>query len=230
MITDEDCRNLAPRSILWDYGKNKISAFGIRRQLGESVSFILMYRTKEGKQRKYTIGKFGNINAEQARIEALKLLEDVRQFKDPSLNKKATKVEVKRIAASNENDNIIVRIIDSPVGSGNSYLVESLEAKDLDNLYLKIFVALHRLLKQSRDLRTITFHFEKNGLKYAIIDLADVMTISILSQCELMEMQGIAQDSSALGLPKNPLLGLYNAISNNEDKLESPINNTPWMR
>ena len=45
------------RSEDWD---GAVSGFGARRQDGEVISYIVVYRTREGRQRTYTIGKHGS--------------------------------------------------------------------------------------------------------------------------------------------------------------------------
>jgi hypothetical protein len=50
-------RTLAPGQTIWD---SKVRGFGARRQKGSGVSYILVYRTKEGRQRWHTIGRHGS--------------------------------------------------------------------------------------------------------------------------------------------------------------------------
>ena len=49
-------RALQPGKTIWD---PSISGFGARRQKGDAVTYVLFYRTKEGRQRWFTIGRHG---------------------------------------------------------------------------------------------------------------------------------------------------------------------------
>jgi len=46
-------RALSPGDIIWDAA---LPGFGARRQRSAAVSYVLFYRTKEGRQRWFTIG------------------------------------------------------------------------------------------------------------------------------------------------------------------------------
>ena len=48
-----DIKALGPNQDLWD---SAVQGFGARRQRSETVSYILLYRTAEGRQRRFTIG------------------------------------------------------------------------------------------------------------------------------------------------------------------------------
>src|SRR6516165_5785615 len=83
-ITLASLAGLQPRKFIWD---GQLKGFGARRSF-DSISFILMYRTRESRQRFYTIGKLGSPwSPERARDEALKLLYEVRAGKDPAADK-----------------------------------------------------------------------------------------------------------------------------------------------
>jgi integrase len=80
-------RALKPGEVIWD---SSVQGFGARRQRGSAVAFFLFYRTRDGRQRWFTIGKHGAPwTPEQAREEAQKLLGAVAQGGDPSADKKA---------------------------------------------------------------------------------------------------------------------------------------------
>jgi hypothetical protein len=49
-------RALEPGETIWDAA---LPAFGARRQRSNTVSYVLFYRTKEGRQRWFTIGRHG---------------------------------------------------------------------------------------------------------------------------------------------------------------------------
>jgi integrase len=80
-------RALKPGDTVWDAS---LSGFGARRQKSEAVSYVLYYRTGEGRQRWYTIGRHGAPwTAETAREEAKRLLGDVAHKADPAAEKRA---------------------------------------------------------------------------------------------------------------------------------------------
>src|SRR6478672_8627350 len=67
-----EVRALGPGAELWD---SAVSGFGARRQVGTAVSYVLMYRTREGRQRRFTIGRHGAPwTPDAAREEARRLL------------------------------------------------------------------------------------------------------------------------------------------------------------
>ena len=83
---------LEPGQVIWD---GNVSGFGARRQI-EAVSYILIYRTAEGRQRWHTIGRHGSPwTPETARKEAKRLLGSVAGGLDPAALKRA-----KRAASS----------------------------------------------------------------------------------------------------------------------------------
>lgn len=82
-ITKLDVDNLAPGSALWDSGRGSVAGFGVRRQRAHPI-FVLKYRSG-GRQRWYTIGRFGSPwTVDQARKEAKRLLGDIATGGDPS--------------------------------------------------------------------------------------------------------------------------------------------------
>src|SRR5258706_12772215 len=52
-----EIRKLAPGKVIWD---GAIVGFGARRQKSDAISYILFYRTQEGRQRWHTIGRHGS--------------------------------------------------------------------------------------------------------------------------------------------------------------------------
>jgi integrase len=82
-------RALRPGGIVWD---PTLPGFGARRQRSEAVSYVLFYRTKEGRQRWFTIGRHGAPwTPESARDEAQRLLGGVADGADPAAEKRATR-------------------------------------------------------------------------------------------------------------------------------------------
>jgi integrase len=83
----KDVRSLPPNSEIWDAA---VSGFGARRQYSEAVSYVVMYRTSEGRQRRYTIGRHGAPwTPDTARDEATRLLGRVVQGEDPAADRLA---------------------------------------------------------------------------------------------------------------------------------------------
>src|SRR6516164_11093819 len=82
-------RALKPDQTIWDAS---LAGFGARRQKSEAVSYVLFYRTREGRQRWFTIGKHGAPwTPETARDEAKRLLGDVAHQRDPAAEKRAAR-------------------------------------------------------------------------------------------------------------------------------------------
>jgi integrase len=82
-------RALRPGGIIWD---QSLPGFGARRQRSEAISYVLFYRTREGRQRWYTIGRHGAPwTPESARDEAQRLLGGVANKVDPAAEKRAAR-------------------------------------------------------------------------------------------------------------------------------------------
>lgn len=82
-----EVRALAPGEVIWDAA---VSAFGARRQMGSTISYVLKFRTAEGRQRWHTIGRHGAPwTPETAREEAKRLLGEVVRGADPAAEKHA---------------------------------------------------------------------------------------------------------------------------------------------
>jgi integrase len=82
-------RRLKPGETVWDAS---LAGFGARRQKSDGVSYVLYYRTNEGRQRWYTIGRHGAPwTPDTARDEAKRLLGDVAHKADPAAEKRAAR-------------------------------------------------------------------------------------------------------------------------------------------
>ena len=82
-----DLTRVQPHQTLWD---GAVAGFGARRQSGPVISYILVYRTKESRQRTYTIGKHGSPwSPDTARQEARRILGEVAKGGDPQAEKVA---------------------------------------------------------------------------------------------------------------------------------------------
>ncbi|SIS86663.1 site-specific integrase [Paracoccus saliphilus] len=66
-----------------------VTGFGARRQRSEAVSYIVVYRTAEGRQRMQTIGRHGSPwTPDEAREEARRILGEVAQGRDPAADRR----------------------------------------------------------------------------------------------------------------------------------------------
>jgi integrase len=86
-ITKRDVEALEPGQTIWDAGIRGVLGFGARRQVGTAVSFLLAYRNQDGRQRRYTIGKFTALTVEAARDRAKTLRERIGRGEDPAASK-----------------------------------------------------------------------------------------------------------------------------------------------
>ncbi len=81
----KDIRTLSEGEIVWDAS---VPGFGARRQTGSAVAYVLKYRTAEGRQRWFTIGRHGAPwTPDEARKEAVRLLGSVAHKTDPAAEK-----------------------------------------------------------------------------------------------------------------------------------------------
>jgi integrase len=88
-----DIRALKPGEIIWD---GVVGGFHARRQKSKTVSYVVVYRTAEGRQRWQTIGRHGSPwTPDTARDAAKRILGHVVEGADPAAEKRS-----KRNAAS----------------------------------------------------------------------------------------------------------------------------------
>jgi len=84
-----EVRALQPGEIIWDAA---VTGFAARRQKGDAVTYLVKYRTAEGRQRWHVIGRHGSPwTPESARAEARRILGEVVQGADPAARKRATR-------------------------------------------------------------------------------------------------------------------------------------------
>ena len=89
----KEIRALKPGEIIWD---GVVSGFHARRQQSKTVSYVVVYRTAEGRQRWQTIGRHGSPwTPDEAREAAKRILGHVVGGADPAAEKQS-----KRRAAS----------------------------------------------------------------------------------------------------------------------------------
>jgi integrase len=85
-IGQREIAALQPGHVIWD---GDVSGFGARRQI-DAISYVLIYRTAEGRQRWHTIGRHGSPwTPDTARKEAKRLLGSVAGGLDPAAIKRA---------------------------------------------------------------------------------------------------------------------------------------------
>lgn len=82
-----EVRALGPNQEVWDAA---VPGFGARRRSGLAVAYVLMFRTSEGRLRRFTIGRHGAPwTPETAREEARRLLGEKVKGADPAAEKQA---------------------------------------------------------------------------------------------------------------------------------------------
>jgi len=92
MITVKTVAAIPQNSTVWDSGKSAVSGFGARRQKGDSVAYVVKYRTADGRQRWATIGRHGAPwTPDQARAEAKRILGEVVAGGDPARDRVRTR-------------------------------------------------------------------------------------------------------------------------------------------
>jgi hypothetical protein len=81
-----EVRALGPGEEVWD---SVVPGFIARRQKGEAIAYVLMYRTREGRRRRYTIGRHGAPwTPDSGREEARRLLGEIVKGRDPAGDKR----------------------------------------------------------------------------------------------------------------------------------------------
>ena len=87
-----EVRALGQNESVWDAA---VPGFGARRQRSDRIAYVLLYRTREGRQRFHTIGRHGAPwTPDTARDEARRLLGEVVHGGDPAAAKKETRKAV----------------------------------------------------------------------------------------------------------------------------------------
>ncbi|MDX2205949.1 MAG: integrase arm-type DNA-binding domain-containing protein [Hyphomicrobiaceae bacterium] len=86
-----EIRAMSPNETIFDGGTGSVPGFGARRRAGPHVSYFIMYRTRDGRQRRYTIGTHGAPwTPDAARAKAQQVLVAARiEGADPQADKKA---------------------------------------------------------------------------------------------------------------------------------------------
>lgn len=71
--------NGTQKQVLWD---SELTGLGLRTFPSGKKSFVLSYR-QHGRKRLYTLGQYGVLTVDQARVEAIKYLAEINQGEDP---------------------------------------------------------------------------------------------------------------------------------------------------
>mgnify|MGYP000432107421 CR=1 FL=1 len=80
---------------LWD---SELAGFGLRLRAGGTKTFIAQYRAgggRSGLTRRFTIGRYGTLTVEEARLEARKVLLAAAQGQDPAGNRRTKRKEMR---------------------------------------------------------------------------------------------------------------------------------------
>jgi integrase len=86
----KDIRKLKSGETVWDGGAEGVGGFHARRQKTKVVSYVVVYRTAEGRQRWQTIGRHGSRwTPDMARDAAKRILGQVVEGADPAADKRA---------------------------------------------------------------------------------------------------------------------------------------------
>jgi len=81
-LGNREIASLGPNSEIWD---GQVAGFGARRQNSAAVSYVLLYRNADGRQRRLTIGRHGSpYTPDMARREAQRILGAIRSGQDPA--------------------------------------------------------------------------------------------------------------------------------------------------
>jgi integrase len=86
-LTDRGTKGLEPRSSSFIEFDTVVTGFGIRVTPNGAKSFVIDYRNRSGRQRRYTIGKFPTWSVTAAREEAKRLLQKVGIGGDPVVDR-----------------------------------------------------------------------------------------------------------------------------------------------
>lgn len=91
LLTDESIGRVALRKKPYDVYDSDLSCFYLRVQPSGTKSYYVVYRTTEGRQRRYRIGNAARLGADQARAEARRILGRVDLGEDPAESRQKLK-------------------------------------------------------------------------------------------------------------------------------------------
>jgi hypothetical protein len=93
-----DDLKLIPARIDRTHWDENLRGFGLRVRASGAMSWIVMYRNRDNRLRKYTIGQVGTLTPDEARNEARLMLADVHRGQDPC-DTKATQRKAMTVSA-----------------------------------------------------------------------------------------------------------------------------------
>jgi integrase len=76
---------------VWDEGDGAIKGFGVRMKPSGAASFLIQYRTQEGRTRRLALGRVGVLTADEARKLASDKLKGVAHGGDPSAERRTAR-------------------------------------------------------------------------------------------------------------------------------------------
>jgi len=72
---------------VWDTGDGAIKGFGVRMKPSGAASYLVQYRTREGRTRRLVLGRVGVLTPDEARVQAGDKLKEVSLGGDPSADR-----------------------------------------------------------------------------------------------------------------------------------------------
>jgi integrase len=72
---------------VWDAGDGAIKGFGVRMKPSGAASYLVQYRTREGRTRRLVLGRVGVLTPDEARVQAGDKLKEVFLGGDPSADR-----------------------------------------------------------------------------------------------------------------------------------------------
>jgi integrase len=86
-VVDEIRSNPASDVFVWDAGDGALKGFGVRMKPSGAASYLVQYRTRQGRTRRLVLGRVGVITPDQARRLAGDQLKQVAHGGDPSADR-----------------------------------------------------------------------------------------------------------------------------------------------
>ncbi|MEW8438738.1 MAG: site-specific integrase [Candidatus Thiodiazotropha taylori] len=97
-------RKLEPKSTRYEVSDSEIPSMRLRITPNGVKTFILLYRNTEGRQRRYTIGRLGDLTPEKARLVAEVKLAEIKLGGDPATEKKEIRKQAEKEKLSRLDD------------------------------------------------------------------------------------------------------------------------------
>jgi integrase len=93
-VVDAIRRDLGRDVFVWDQGDGALKGFGLRMKPSGAASYLVQYRTREGRTRRLSLGRVGVLTPEEARKLARARLAEVIEGADPSGARREKPVDV----------------------------------------------------------------------------------------------------------------------------------------